>query len=153
MHAFFFLIFALPARPRSSIHIDTIEREDAGVWAVRPRFPEHSQHDVADSHSKSTVIWCNFTLSVLENPEHPALLPIDSQTQTSAWEKKSLEQLQEIKDHRLFKINRTNISSQYGGFDERRKSPQLIVKRAGEVLALKCPSYGMTLITAFHTLC
>ncbi|KAI9550033.1 hypothetical protein GHT06_007624 [Daphnia sinensis] len=122
---------------RNSIHIDNIQQEDEGVWTARPHSPERSQHDFGDSRSK-TLVTCNFTLGVLENPTSP---PRDSRIRTSAWEGKSFELLQEIKDHPFAESNRSNLSSQNRRLGEHRKGLRLIATSIGESLALKCPNY------------
>lgn len=125
---------------RNSIHIDNVQREDEGVWAARPRSPERFQHDIGDSRSK-TLATCNFTLGVLENPKNPRSPPRDSQIWTSAWEGKSFELVQEIKDLPFIESDRSNLSFQNRRLGEQKKGLRLIAKRIGESLALKCPSY------------
>ncbi|XP_057381297.1 fibroblast growth factor receptor 1-like isoform X2 [Daphnia carinata] len=126
---------------RNSIHIDNVQREDEGVWAALPRSAERFQHDVGDSRLK-TLATCNFTLGVLENRKNPTSPSRDSQIRTPAWEEKSFELSQEIKDHPFIENSHSNLSHQNRRFSEQRKSLRLISKRIGESLALKCPNYG-----------
>ncbi len=131
-----FLIFS-----RNTIYIDNVHSEDDGVWAVRPRSLGRNRNISADeSVSKfKSRNWCNFTIEVLlEDPEEVGeLLPVSDELQIE--EKQPAEQ--EFVSRSSSETRPVHSFSKFRRL-ERRKEPQLIVKRTGETVALKCPTRG-----------
>ncbi|XP_046657759.1 fibroblast growth factor receptor 1-like [Daphnia pulicaria] len=121
---------------RNTICIDNVHSEDDGVWGVRPRSRERNRNiSAVESVSKfKSRTWCNFTLEVLEDPEVGELLPVSDGLQTEGKQSqqefvgRSSSQTRPV--HSFPKFRRL----------ERKKEPQIIVKRTGETVALKCPT-------------
>lgn len=119
------------------IHINNVHSDDEGVWAIRPRSLGRNQNISTDGSSSrpkfKSATWCNFTLEVLEDLEE--LPSVDD----------GIQMVEKQRQQEVVGRSNSQTRSIHPEFRrlERRKKPQIIVKRTGESVALKCPVHGI----------